>query len=147
VEDFIEKDLLIVGATAIEDRLQDGVPQCIERLVDGYEHSSCLISPMTPRLSLSRSGLKVWVLTGDKEATAINIAVACNLLQPTEYMHHILVNKATAAAPRNVFAMLTREIIKMRAESSTREDAVSSIYCAYPFSPPLITCLWDGRRR
>ena len=35
LEDFIEKDLIIAGATAIEDRLQDGVPECIERLVDG----------------------------------------------------------------------------------------------------------------
>ena len=35
LEDFIEKELVIAGATAIEDRLQDGVPECIERLVDG----------------------------------------------------------------------------------------------------------------
>lgn len=42
----IEKNLKLIGATAIEDKLQDGVPQCIERL--------------------ARAGIKIWVLTGDK---------------------------------------------------------------------------------
>jgi P-type E1-E2 ATPase len=42
----IEKNLKLLGATAIEDKLQDGVPQCIERL--------------------SQAGIKLWVLTGDK---------------------------------------------------------------------------------
>jgi phospholipid-translocating ATPase len=42
----IEKDLKLLGATAIEDKLQDGVPECIERLAN--------------------AGIKIWVLTGDK---------------------------------------------------------------------------------
>ena len=42
----IEQNLKLIGATAIEDKLQDGVPQCIERL--------------------ARAGIKIWVLTGDK---------------------------------------------------------------------------------
>jgi phospholipid-translocating ATPase len=42
----IETNLTLLGATAIEDKLQDGVPQCIERL--------------------SQAGIKIWVLTGDK---------------------------------------------------------------------------------
>ncbi len=42
----IEKNLKLLGATAIEDKLQDGVPECIERL--------------------ARAGIKIWVLTGDK---------------------------------------------------------------------------------
>ncbi len=46
VYEEIEKDLKLLGATAIEDKLQDGVPQCIERL--------------------ARAGIKIWVLTGDK---------------------------------------------------------------------------------
>lgn len=41
---MIERDLTIVGATAIEDRLQDGVPECIEKLIE--------------------AGINVWVLTG-----------------------------------------------------------------------------------
>ncbi|ORX58448.1 phospholipid-translocating P-type ATPase [Piromyces finnis] len=57
----IEKDLVLLGATAIEDRLQDGVPDCIETLL--------------------AAGIKVWVLTGDKFETAVNIGYACNLLK------------------------------------------------------------------
>ncbi|KAF9911547.1 hypothetical protein BX616_010561 [Lobosporangium transversale] len=57
----IEHSLLLLGGTAIEDRLQVGVPECIALL--------------------SRAGIKLWVLTGDKTETAINIGFACNLLQ------------------------------------------------------------------
>lgn len=60
VSEFIEKDLILIGATAIEDKLQEGVPNCIE--------------------TLFRAGIKIWVLTGDKLETAINIAYACNLM-------------------------------------------------------------------
>jgi len=56
----LEKDLVLVGATAIEDKLQKGVPQTIELLM--------------------AAGVKVWVLTGDKQETAINIGYACALL-------------------------------------------------------------------
>uniref|UniRef100_A0A2P2LI21 Phospholipid-transporting ATPase n=1 Tax=Rhizophora mucronata TaxID=61149 RepID=A0A2P2LI21_RHIMU len=60
VAELIEKDLTLIGCTAIEDKLQEGVPTCIE--------------------TLSRAGIKIWVLTGDKMETAINIAYACNLI-------------------------------------------------------------------
>ncbi|KAF7096779.1 hypothetical protein CFC21_098677 [Triticum aestivum] len=61
VADLIEKELILVGATAVEDKLQTGVPQCIDRL--------------------AQAGLKIWVLTGDKMETAINIGYACSLLR------------------------------------------------------------------
>ncbi|KAK8579465.1 hypothetical protein V6N12_069790 [Hibiscus sabdariffa] len=60
VAELIEKELILIGATAIEDKLQEGVPSCIQ--------------------TLSKAGIKIWVLTGDKMETAINIAYACNLL-------------------------------------------------------------------
>ncbi|XP_042497876.1 phospholipid-transporting ATPase 3-like isoform X2 [Macadamia integrifolia] len=60
VAELIEKDLILIGCTAIEDKLQEGVPTCIE--------------------TLSRAGIKIWVLTGDKMETAINIAYACSLI-------------------------------------------------------------------
>lgn len=60
VADIIEQDLTLLGGTAIEDRLQDGVPDTIALLADG--------------------GIKLWVLTGDKVETAINIGFSCNLL-------------------------------------------------------------------
>ncbi|RHY98659.1 hypothetical protein DYB35_011031, partial [Aphanomyces astaci] len=56
----MESDLTLIGATAIEDKLQRGVPECLS--------------------SLSAALIKVWMLTGDKEETAINIGYACALL-------------------------------------------------------------------
>ncbi|KAF7731918.1 hypothetical protein EC973_007749 [Apophysomyces ossiformis] len=56
----IECKMLLMGGTAIEDRLQDGVPETIAEL--------------------SQSGIKLWILTGDKTETAINIGYTCNLI-------------------------------------------------------------------
>ncbi|GLJ17222.1 hypothetical protein SUGI_0298350 [Cryptomeria japonica] len=61
ITDEIEKELILIGATAVEDKLQKGVPQCIDRL--------------------AQAGIKIWVLTGDKVETAINIGFACSLLR------------------------------------------------------------------
>lgn len=60
VSDAIERELTLIGGTAIEDRLQDGVPDSIA--------------------ILAQAGIKLWVLTGDKVETAINIGFSCNLL-------------------------------------------------------------------
>jgi phospholipid-translocating ATPase len=60
VSDRIENQLWLLGGTAIEDRLQEGVPDAISLL--------------------GRAGIKLWVLTGDKVETAINIGFSCNLL-------------------------------------------------------------------
>lgn len=49
----LEQDLRLLGATAIEDRLQDGVPETIA--------------------DLKRAGIKIWVATGDKMETAIGM--------------------------------------------------------------------------
>ncbi|KAL5553542.1 hypothetical protein UlMin_040943 [Ulmus minor] len=61
VAETIEKDLILLGATAVEDKLQNGVPDCIDKL--------------------AQAGIKIWVLTGDKMETAINIGFACSLLR------------------------------------------------------------------
>jgi phospholipid-transporting ATPase len=68
--ELIEKDLVLIGCTAIEDKLQRGVPKAIQTLLD--------------------AGVKLWVLTGDKQETAINIGFSCQLLQPD--MEVIMVN-------------------------------------------------------
>ncbi|CAM9921143.1 unnamed protein product, partial [Ectocarpus fasciculatus] len=70
--DEVEKNLRLLGCTAIEDKLQDGVGTCVD--------------------ALQRARVKVWMLTGDKEETAINIGVACQLLGPEEQMERIIVN-------------------------------------------------------
>ncbi len=60
----LETHLVLLGATAVEDRLQEGVIQTIQ--------------------DLKRANIKVWMLTGDKFETAENIATSCKLIDPTE---------------------------------------------------------------
>jgi phospholipid-transporting ATPase len=60
VFDEIEKDLYLLGATAINDQLQDNVSETLE--------------------ILSKAGIKIWMLTGDKMDTAKSIAYSCRLL-------------------------------------------------------------------
>ncbi|GAM24030.1 hypothetical protein SAMD00019534_072050 [Acytostelium subglobosum LB1] len=57
----LERDLVLLGITAIEDRLQPFVPETIS--------------------SLRQANIKVWMLTGDKYSTAIQIGHACNLIE------------------------------------------------------------------
>ncbi|KAG5734631.1 putative phospholipid-transporting ATPase DNF1 [Termitomyces sp. T112] len=59
--ELIEHSLHILGATALEDKLQKGVPEAIE--------------------TLHQAGIKLWILTGDKLQTAIEIGFSCNLLK------------------------------------------------------------------
>uniref|UniRef100_A0A668AMD3 Phospholipid-transporting ATPase n=1 Tax=Myripristis murdjan TaxID=586833 RepID=A0A668AMD3_9TELE len=60
VYEQIENNLMLLGATAIEDKLQDGVPETIAKL--------------------AKADIKIWVLTGDKKETAENIGFSCELL-------------------------------------------------------------------
>ncbi|PNY10229.1 phospholipid-transporting ATPase 9-like protein [Trifolium pratense] len=69
----IEKDLILLGATAVEDKLQIGVPECIDKL--------------------AQAGIKLWVLTGDKMETAINVGFACSLLR--QGMKQIIISSDT----------------------------------------------------
>lgn len=67
VYEEIEKNMILIGASAIEDKLQEGVPEAIA--------------------NLSLAGMKIWVLTGDKQETAVNIGYSCKLL--TDEMEEI----------------------------------------------------------
>ncbi|XP_020559605.1 phospholipid-transporting ATPase ID isoform X2 [Oryzias latipes] len=57
----IERGMKLLGATAIEDKLQEGVPETISKL--------------------NLANIKIWVLTGDKQETAVNIGYSCNMLR------------------------------------------------------------------
>ena len=58
--DIIETNLILIGGTVVEDKLQDKVPETIKEI--------------------RSAGIKIWVLTGDKLDTAENIGHSCNLL-------------------------------------------------------------------
>ncbi|EJT98292.1 phospholipid-translocating P-type ATPase [Dacryopinax primogenitus] len=75
----IEHSLTILGATALEDKLQEGVPDAIE--------------------TLHRAGIKLWILTGDKLQTAIEIGFSCNLL--TSSMEVMIISADSASEARN----------------------------------------------
>ncbi|OMJ21447.1 putative phospholipid-transporting ATPase DRS2 [Smittium culicis] len=71
--EIIERDMTLLGATAIEDKLQDGVPKTI--------------------FTLAQAGIRIWVLTGDRQETAINIGYSCKLIQ--EDFSLIICNSST----------------------------------------------------
>ncbi|KAF5302279.1 hypothetical protein FQA39_LY10318 [Lamprigera yunnana] len=60
VANLIENKLILIGATAIEDKLQEGVPETIAALL--------------------KADINIWVLTGDKQETAINIGYSSKLI-------------------------------------------------------------------
>ncbi|CAK9860551.1 unnamed protein product [Sphagnum jensenii] len=68
---LVENNLTLLGSTGIEDKLQQGVPETIALLRE--------------------AGIKVWVLTGDKQETAISIGFSCLLL--TRDMQQIIINE------------------------------------------------------
>ncbi|KAF8973169.1 calcium transporting ATPase [Flammula alnicola] len=94
--ELIEKDLFLLGATAIEDKLQDGVPDTIH--------------------TLQMAGIKVWVLTGDRQETAINIGMSCRLI--SESMNLVIVNEENA---QDTQEFLTKRLSAIKNQRSTGE--------------------------
>lgn len=68
---LIENNLILLGATAIEDKLQEGVPETIAALL--------------------KADINMWILTGDKQETAINIGYSCKLI--SQGMDLIILNE------------------------------------------------------
>ncbi|KAI3784286.1 hypothetical protein L1987_43383 [Smallanthus sonchifolius] len=101
----LENNLSLLGASAIEDRLQKGVPEAIE--------------------SLRKANIKVWVLTGDKQETAISIGYSSKLL--TSKMTQIIINNNSKMSCKKSLedALITsRKLINVTHAS---EDDASSV--------------------
>ncbi|KAL4004967.1 hypothetical protein ACER0C_004680 [Sarotherodon galilaeus] len=98
----IEKDMMLLGATAVEDKLQDGVPQTIEQL--------------------TKADIKIWVLTGDKQETAENIGYSCNMLR--EEMKDVFVVSANTA--EGVKEELQNARMKMCPEAAKEPSVIES---------------------
>ncbi|EQC36244.1 hypothetical protein SDRG_06351 [Saprolegnia diclina VS20] len=107
----MEADLELLGATAIEDKLQDGVGETLQ--------------------ALRAAGINLWMLTGDKEETAINIGRATHLILPE--MRCLAVSEASATSA----ALALAELTALRAQLEAR----GAITIARPTRPP------PGRRR
>ncbi|KAG6839959.1 hypothetical protein C0991_010024 [Blastosporella zonata] len=100
--ELIEHSLRILGATALEDKLQEGVPEAIE--------------------TLHQAGIKLWILTGDKLQTAIEIGFSCNLLKNT----------------MDIMILSADSMEKTRAQIEGGLNKIASV-----FGPPT----WDTRKR
>ena len=91
--EIIEHDFFLLGATAIEDKLQDGVPDTIH--------------------TLQEAGIKIWVLTGDRQETAINIGMSCKLI--SEEMTLLIVNEESSEATKD---NLTKKLSAIKSQST-----------------------------
>ena len=72
----IEQNLQLLGATAIEDKLQDGVPDAIHTL----QQAGIKVTLVLRLLTVKANDEQIWVLTGDRQETAINIGLSCRLI-------------------------------------------------------------------
>ncbi|PNS94732.1 hypothetical protein POPTR_017G013500v4 [Populus trichocarpa] len=95
----LERDLEVLGVTAIEDRLQDGVPETI--------------------YTLRKAGIHFWMLTGDKQNTAIQIALSCNFISPEPKGQLLLIDGKTE---EEVGRSLERVLLTMRTTASEPKD-------------------------
>lgn len=99
---LIETNLTLLGATAIEDKLQDGVPETIAAILEAK--------------------IKLWVLTGDKQETAINIGYSCRLLNQS--MDLIIMNDDSLDATRT---SITAHSSNMHASGSGSSSSSSDM--------------------
>ncbi|CAL5038429.1 unnamed protein product [Urochloa decumbens] len=123
--DSIERHLILLGATAVEDKLQKGVPECIDRL--------------------AQAGIKIWVLTGDKMETAINIGFACSLLR--QGMTQIIVTLEQPdiiALEKNGDKLSIAKASKQRVMDQI-EDGIKQIPPSTPISTASFALIIDGK--
>eukprot|EP00929_Paragymnodinium_shiwhaense_P107699 TRINITY_DN7404_c0_g1_i1.p1 TRINITY_DN7404_c0_g1~~TRINITY_DN7404_c0_g1_i1.p1 ORF type:complete len:1162 (-),score=261.07 TRINITY_DN7404_c0_g1_i1:87-3572(-) len=115
----LEKDLELHGCTGIEDRLQDAVGETCEKMF--------------------KAGIKVWMLTGDKVETAINISIATGLLEPDTESERtssrILLTTEDAEEngvfdPKAISSQLTRIAEKTRTEAGPSQTEQKGGPCA-----------------
>ncbi|KAI9813570.1 MAG: hypothetical protein M1826_002483 [Phylliscum demangeonii] len=82
--EVIERGLELAGATAIEDKLQKGVPEAMDKL--------------------RRAKIKLWMLTGDKRETAINVGHSCRLIK--DYSSVTVLDQAVGPVDQQVAVAL-----------------------------------------
>ncbi|XP_042049381.1 phospholipid-transporting ATPase 2-like isoform X2 [Salvia splendens] len=95
----LERDFEILGVAAIEDRLQEGVPETIE--------------------ILRKAGINFWMLTGDKMSTAIQIALSCNFVSPEPKGQLLIIDGKTED---EVCRSLERVLLTTRITESESKD-------------------------
>ncbi|XP_076839465.1 phospholipid-transporting ATPase IH isoform X2 [Brachyhypopomus gauderio] len=103
--DLIERDFILLGATAVEDRLQDKAADTIE--------------------SLHKAGMKVWVLTGDKMETAAATCYASRLFRRSTQILELTTKRTEEQSLHDVLFELSRTVL--RQQGSMSRDAFSGL--------------------
>uniref|UniRef100_A0A4W5LWR8 Phospholipid-transporting ATPase n=1 Tax=Hucho hucho TaxID=62062 RepID=A0A4W5LWR8_9TELE len=98
--DLIEKDFILLGATAVEDRLQDKAADTIE--------------------SLQKAGMKVWVLTGDKMETAAATCYASKLFRRSTQILELTTKRTEEQSLHDVLFDLSKTVLRQHG-SMTRD--------------------------
>ena len=125
----IETNIHIVGATAIEDELQDDVPETIAKLTS--------------------AGIKLWVLTGDKKKTAIEIGYSTKVLTPS--MRLIEISDSSA---ENVKYFIAKEFMNLVKKGylpdyqralleATKKSRLRHVYLFWSSFTWIISLLWE----
>ncbi|NXP77030.1 AT8B3 ATPase, partial [Ramphastos sulfuratus] len=109
----LEQNLQLLGATAIEDKLQDRVPETIQLLKLG--------------------NIKVWVLTGDKQETAMNIGYACRLL--TDDMEVLQEKEISSLPTPPCWGSVHSEILKAYWVSNNNLSSSGEALCSAHLAP------------
>uniref|UniRef100_A0A3B3WP89 Phospholipid-transporting ATPase n=1 Tax=Poecilia mexicana TaxID=48701 RepID=A0A3B3WP89_9TELE len=107
--DLIERDLILLGATAVEDRLQEKAADTIE--------------------SLHKAGMKVWVLTGDKMETAAATCYASKLFRRSTQILELTTKRTEEQSLHDVLFELSRTVL--RHYGSMPRDASSGLSSEY----------------
>ncbi|XP_066562283.1 phospholipid-transporting ATPase IH isoform X2 [Amia ocellicauda] len=103
--DAIEKDFVLLGATAVEDRLQDKAADTIE--------------------SLHKAGMKVWVLTGDKMETAAATCYASKLFRRSTQILELTTKRTEEQSLHDVLFDLSKTVL--RNHGSLTRDTFSGL--------------------
>uniref|UniRef100_A0A8C9F2V7 Phospholipid-transporting ATPase n=1 Tax=Pavo cristatus TaxID=9049 RepID=A0A8C9F2V7_PAVCR len=122
----LETKLTLLGATGIEDRLQDGVPDTIA--------------------ALREAGIQIWVLTGDKQETAVNIAYSCKLLDQRDTVFTINTeNKETCESLLNLTLEEVRKNYEVEKPRRKLFDFIPTSLPASETPGPEFGLVIDGR--
>jgi len=122
----MERDMHLLGVTAVEDRIQEGVPQTVNMLL--------------------RAGVKVWMLTGDNMETAINIGLACKLVEPSMRLYKLDASSGDAT-PEMILRLLDEYYTEISQQLSAERKQGDFKYCLVLHGKVLYTIMEEEQAR
>ncbi|KAL3668653.1 hypothetical protein V7S43_005952 [Phytophthora oleae] len=118
----LERRLVFVGVSAIEDKIQEGVPEALEKF--------------------RAAGIKVWMLTGDRADTATNVAHAVRLVSSDMRLLRLCEGSWVEGSKQEALDFLQKELRKSREEGEVNSIA-SSVLAKSSVSRPGLALLID----